>query len=51
MHIDLDKNAIMEKILLCYIQELHRYNRQEISEGTEAQNNIVNKLDFMCGYT
>lgn len=36
MHIDLDKNAIMGESFITHIQELHRYNRQEISEGTEA---------------
>lgn len=41
---------LWEKILLYHNQGLHRYNRQELSEGTEAWNNTVNKLHFMGGY-
>jgi hypothetical protein len=37
MYIDLDKMQLRGKILLCHIQELPRYNRQEISDGAETE--------------
>lgn len=37
MYIDLDKMQLWRKILLYHIQDVHRYNRQEISAGAETE--------------
>lgn len=37
MYIDLDKMQLWGKILLYHIRDLHRYNRQEISDRAETE--------------
>lgn len=37
MYIDLDKKQLWGKSLLYHIQDLHRYNGQEVSDGAETE--------------